>query len=48
MIFSHILHYYCNGANKTRDGRIHMQSFIPRHGLKTGKVNEQQTGMAEA
>jgi len=25
-----------------------MQSFIPKHGLNTGKVNEQQTSMTEA
>ncbi len=28
--------------------RIHLQGFIVKHGQNTGRVNKQQTGMAEA
>ncbi len=30
----------CNGADKTRGVRIHMQAFIARHGQNTGRVEQ--------
>ncbi len=39
---------FCNGVTKTWDVRIHLRGFIPKHGLNTGRVNKQQTGMAGA
>ncbi len=31
---------FCNGADKTRGVRIHMQAFIDRHGQNTGRVKQ--------
>ncbi len=39
--------YNCNGATETRDVRIHTHSFIERHGQSTGRVEHQQTGVAQ-
>ncbi len=30
----------CNGADKTRGMRIHLQAFIRRHGQNTGRVEQ--------
>ncbi len=43
-----IQYIYCNGANEMRAMQIHMQAFIHRHGQDTGRVEQQQIGMAWA
>ncbi len=35
-----IKHCMCNGADKTRGVRIHMQAFIDRYGQNTGRVEQ--------